>query len=629
MNGARAAQGGEAAGGVTGEMTSEATAGAVAGAAAGAMDGVLPEAVLAGADADAAVLAGGGEMGARMRAFEWEATPVGPVAAWPRSLRALVRLLLDSRHPMFLWWGPALTQFYNDGYRPSLGEDRHPAALGGEGRAFWADAWPIIGPEIEGILAGGLATWHEDHLVPIRRNGRMEDVWWTYGYTPVRGDDGGRVAGVLVTVVETTPDVRARLEQADALARTNAELRTSEAKYRTLFDTMEQGFCLVEVLLDAAGRPADYRFIEANPAFAAQTGLANAAGRTARALVPGLEQHWVDVYGSVALIGAPVRFEQGSEALGRWFDVEAFRVGRPDERRVAILFTDVSAAKTAERERERLLAESEQARADADAARGTAQAANQAKSQFLAVMSHELRTPLNAIGGYAELIELGIHGPVTKAQRTALARIQVSQRHLLGLIAGVLDYSRVEAGAVAYRLTDVPVAEVVAEAELLVAPQLRAKGLGYAWSGAAPGLSGRADREKLQQILLNLLGNAVKFTHARDGRSGRIEVACTTAAKVAHESDRSAAGATAAPEWVVITVRDTGDGIAPEQLTRVFEPFVQVDQRFTRPHDGVGLGLAISRDLARGMGGDLTVESTVGVGSVFTLILPRGSTPGS
>ncbi|MGZ8457502.1 MAG: sensor histidine kinase, partial [Gemmatirosa sp.] len=245
------------------------------------------------------------------------------------------------------------------------------------------------------------------------------------------------------------------------------------------------------------------------------------------------------------------------------------------------------------------------------------------------VMSHELRTPLNAIGGYAELIELGIHGPVTKAQRTALARIQVSQRHLLGLIAGVLDYSRVEAGAVAYRLTDVPVAEVVAEAELLVAPQLRAKGLGYAWSGAAPGLSVRADREKLQQILLNLLGNAVKFTHARDGRSGRIEVACTTAAKVAHESDRSAAGATAAPEWVVITVRDTGDGIAPEQLTRVFEPFVQVDQRFTRPHDGVGLGLAISRDLARGMGGDLTVESTVGVGSVFTLILPRGSTPGS
>ena len=161
-------------------------------------------------------LRGAGEMATLTRAFDWSTTPLGPVESWPASLRTTVSTLLASRHAMFLWWGPDLIQFYNDAYRPSLGPDRHPSALGAPGRECWAEIWPTIGPEVESIMAGGDATWHEDHLVPITRGDRVHDVYWSYSYSPVL-DDEGAVGGVLVTVQETTRRVvaerRARLLQ--------------------------------------------------------------------------------------------------------------------------------------------------------------------------------------------------------------------------------------------------------------------------------------------------------------------------------------------------------------------------------------------------------------------------------
>jgi signal transduction histidine kinase len=239
------------------------------------------------------------------------------------------------------------------------------------------------------------------------------------------------------------------------------------------------------------------------------------------------------------------------------------------------------------------------------AARRAAEAANRAKSDFLAVMSHELRTPLNAIAGYAQLLEMGLHGPVTGPQRDALARVQRSQRHLLGLINDVLNYAKLEAGRVDYRLAPVALADAVADLAPMIEPQLAAKGLTYAVAVPA-GLVAHADPEKLGQVLLNLLSNAVKFTPA----GGRVEVG-------------SAAGGTIAGRAAVrLFVRDSGVGIAADQLARIFEPFVQVDQRLTRTEEGTGLGLAISRDLARGMGGDLTAQSAPGAGSTFVLTLP-------
>jgi signal transduction histidine kinase len=288
--------------------------------------------------------------------------------------------------------------------------------------------------------------------------------------------------------------------------------------------------------------------------------------------------------------------------------------------RIATLVTTLRAAERARR-RQREVRQYLEERQAAEAtlreserrlrlAREQAEEANRAKTEFLAVMSHELRTPLNAFGGYAQILALGIRGPLTDEQRRDLERIDRSQRHLLSLINDILNFAKLEAGRVDFDIEPVELRGVLESLEALVMPLLRAKDIRYSDRGRVCDAGVLADEEKVRQISLNLLTIAIKFTAA----GGAIEIDC----------DGDAAN-------VRVSVTDSGIGIAAEKLGAIFEPFVQLERKLATTHEGTGLGLSISRNLARAMQGDLVVDSAPGRGARFTLSLPRAalSTAGS
>jgi PAS domain S-box-containing protein len=289
--------------------------------------------------------------------------------------------------------------------------------------------------------------------------------------------------------------------------------------------------------------------------------------------------------------------------------MDAQRQAVEDARRLAAEEALRSAAEIRTRELAWLLERLREQAEELARQRAAAEAANRTKSEFLAAMSHELRTPLNAIAGYVELLLLGVRGSLTEPQRADLARIQRSQQYLLALINDILNFSRLEAGQVTYNIESVPLAMVMDNVVAMIAPQTTAKSLDFRRTACPAGLVARADPSKVEQVLLNLLSNAVKFTPEH----GRVTLRC------AQDGHR-----------ILVYVDDTGPGIPVDRQADIFEPFVQLDRTLQSPREGAGLGLAISRDLARGMGGDLTVTSEVGVGSTFTLSLPRvGAEPPS
>lgn len=253
----------------------------------------------------------------------------------------------------------------------------------------------------------------------------------------------------------------------------------------------------------------------------------------------------------------------------------------------------------------RLFQQAQQAKEEAVAAVARAALADRAKTDFLATMSHELRTPLNAIAGYAELLELGMRGPITEQQREAIARIRRSEQHLLGIVNDILMFAKTETGRVPLRLENTTVSSALGSVRFLIEPLLSASEIRLSENDCPDTLSVVADRDRLNQILVNLLSNAVKFSP----RGGEVRVRCEVKEHL-----------------VAINIEDDGHGIAADKLEEIFEPFVQLSSGLTRTAEGSGLGLSISRELARLMGGDVTVESELGKGSTFTLTLPI-STP--
>ncbi len=237
-------------------------------------------------------LSGGGELGALMRDYDWQSTPLGPPAKWPQSLKTVVRVLLTTEHPMFIWWGPELIQLYNDAYRQTMGPERHPKALGQRGRDCWEEIWPIIGPQIEYVMVGKGATWNVDQLVPVTRHGRREDVWWTYSYSPI--DEGGIVGGVLVVC----NDVTEQHVLTEKLREANLRLTDESSRLRHLFDEAPGFMCVI--------RGPEHVFELANASYLQLIGHREIIGKPVREALPELAgQQYLALLDQVYQTGKP------------------------------------------------------------------------------------------------------------------------------------------------------------------------------------------------------------------------------------------------------------------------------------------------------------------------------------
>jgi len=399
-------------------------------------------------------------------------------------------------------------------------------------------------------------------------------------------DDDGNPSGLL-SVIRNITD-RKVVEVA---------LRDSEERYRTLFESIDEGFCVIEMIYDNDGKPVDYRFLQVSPSFVKLTGLTDAEGKCVKSLIPAHEDHWFEIYDHVARTGDATRFESEAAGLDRWYDVHASRFGDPELNRVAVIFNDITERKKADdalRANERALAEQAAALRQAD----------RNKDEFLAMLAHELRNPLAPLRNASQILDTpGVNG-AERASAQALIRRQID--NMSRMIDDLLDVSRITEGKIELKKEPVSLDSILtaaAEGARFLC-ELHSQTLTVSIPEEPVYL--HADATRLEQVLGNLLGNACKYS----GQHSQISLTA--------ERDFT----TPEPQ-VVIRVRDNGMGIDPKLLPRVFELFVQASRTLDRAHGGLGIGLTIVHRLVRLHGGSIEAHSDgLGKGAEFIVRLP-------
>ena len=560
-------------------------------------------------------LAGGGEMGELMRSFDWSSSPLGPVSGWPQSLRTAVSIILNSRYPMFLFWGPRLAKLYNDGYRPVLGALKHPVALGRPGPEVWPEIWDTIGPMVEQVIHRGEATWSDDLMLFVHRNGYPEECYFTFSYSPIRDESGG-VGGMFCACTETTAKVlgERRLRTLGDLAAATAQARTvPEAclvAARVLSDNASDlPFALV-YLWEEGGRRARLAAAagaeEGEPVRAPviEVGAPEAAWPLVRVLVGGAAERLDDLADRFPSVPARPWPDPPQTALilpiadrGQDRPVGALVVGVSPRRALDAdyrgfldlvagqLSTAIANARAYEEERRRA-----EALAELD----------RAKTAFFGNVSHEFRTPLTLM--------LGPLGDALSGDRLPAEdreRIEVAHRNglrLLKLVNSLLDFSRIEAGRVQAVYEETDLAAITADLASVFRSAIEKAGLTLGVDCLPLPEPVWVDRDMWEKIVLNLLSNAFKFTF-----EGEIGVSLR-----------------AVGPSVELSVRDTGTGIPEEEIPHVFERFHRVRGARARTHEGTGIGLALVQELAKLHGGSVAVESAPERGSTFTVSVPLG-----
>jgi PAS domain S-box-containing protein len=516
-------------------------------------------------------LAGGGEMGELTRAYDWSATPLGEPKTWPQSLRTAVRILLNTNHPMFIWWGPELIQFYNDAYRQTLGPERHPSALGQSGRECWAEIWDIIGPQIEQVMSGGGATWHENQLVPVTRHGRLEQVYWTYSFSPIDEDDG--VSGVLVVCRDVTEDVLAAVK-----------LRERSRIWNVTQDLL--------VIVDRNGV---WRTV--NPAWTRTFGWSEAEllNRTSEWLEHpddgGLTR--MDV-GHLIQGNLTVRFEsrfRHKDGSYRWLSW----TGVPDQDRIFAVARDVTAEKAA----------TERLKATEEALRQSQKM--EAVGQLTGGIAHDFNNLLTGIVGSLDLLQIRLNQGRTDNAARYIEAAMISANRAAALTHRLLAFARrqplipkgVDVNQLIVSLEDLlrrTIGETI-DLKIVAADDL--------WCTLC-------DPNQLESALLNLAINA------RDAmpEGGKLTISTANARLDGVTADTPALSS---GDYICIAVTDTGTGMSAEVAARAFDPFFT-----TKPiGQGTGLGLSMIYGFARQSNGHATIDSRLGEGTSIRLYLPR------